>query len=942
MTPLPITPATWPLVSALLDEALALPAAERAAFIDSLSGEQAPLRDTLRALLAQPAGIETDAFLPQLTGAFDRAGSSELTASLTELAPGLHIGPYRLLRELGTGGMGSVWLAERADGTLKRQVALKLPRLAWGRGLAERLARERDILASLEHPHIARLYDAGVDRHGRPYLALEYVEGQPIDAYVAERRLPVRARLDLVQQVAAAVAFAHSRLVIHRDLKPSNILVTADGQVRLLDFGIAKLMEGDRTQETALTQLAGRALTLDYASPEQIAGAPIGTASDVYSVGVVTYQLLTGSTPYRLKRGSAAELEEAIAQADVQRASDAATDPAAKKALRGDLDAILNKALRKDPAQRYPTVDAFAQDLARHLNNEPVSAQPDAFAYRAGKFLRRYRYQSLAVATMLLASAAVSMTLAWQSSRVRAEAQRAEAAQAFLLKLFRANSRDQADPKKAREMPARELLRQGAQQLLADETIAAPVRKRLLAEVGTLMEEMSLHAEAVPVFEGQVRLLRDGGEAEAPELVRALTNLAAALQQTPRAKEGLPALREAEAIVARRGLERSEAAGILYAYLSQQLTDNAPDEAIRYAIRAVEVLRVAKPNSQSLLGALATVANGLRAKDPQTAERYASESLGVAEAVHGADHELTATTAMWLADIQAAVLRFDDARRNFERAEAIAAAKVPPEHYLPMQLDLRHGLLLADIGQTTLAMERLQRAADVALRSRGPDDVFYLPWALGNLSTAKLRAGDVTGAREAAERALALYAKAGKPALAAKYAEGVADVCIVQRDLTCASGHLDQARTFRKQGGTADEPGFRDGLLLRQAQIDLLRGEPASAEAAFASVVRAQMPPVTRFERYRFDAMVGLARVQVAQGRFAEAGATVRPVLDLPGDARRLYAETIAQALDLRRHLHASAGRCAEASADTKALADAWSLIGTQRSPPTAPACAPR
>ncbi len=510
------------------------------------------------------------------------------------------------------------------------------------------------------------------------------------------------------------------------------------------------------------------------------------------------------------------------------------------------------------------------------------------------------------------------------------------------MKLFRANSRDQADPKKARETPARELLRQGAQQLLADETIAAPVRKRLLAEVGTLMEEMSLHAEAVPVFEGQVRLLRDGGEAEAPELVRALTNLAAALQQTVRAKEGLPALREAEAIVARHGLEHSEAAGILYAYLSQQLTNNAADEAMRYALRAVEVLRVAKPNSEALLGALATLANGLRATDPQTAERYASESLGVAEAVHGPDHELTAVTAMWLGDIQAAVLRFDDARRNFHRAEAIAAVKVAPEHYLPMQLDLRHGLLLADIGQTTLAMERLQRAADVALRSRGPDDVFYLPWALGNLSTAKLRAGDITGAREAAERALALYAKAGEPALAAKYAEGIADVCIVQRDLACAGRHLDQARTFRKQGGTADEAGFRDGLLLRQAQIDLLRGEPASAEAAFASVVRAQMPPITRFERYRLDAMVGLARAQVAQGRSAEAGATVRPVLDLAGDARRLYAETVAQALDLRRQLHASAGRCADASADTKALADAWSLIGSQRSPPAAPACAPR
>ena len=246
----------------------------------------------------------------------------------SDLKAGALVGPYRLLRELGVGGMGSVWLAERADGTLKRQVALKLPRASWARGLAERMARERDILASLEHPNIARLYDAGTDAQGRPFLALEYVEGQPIDVYCSERALSIRQRLQLLLEVASAVTFAHSRLVVHRDLKPSNILVTADGQVRLLDFGIAKLMEGDRTQETQLTQMAGRALTLDYASPEQIRGEPIGTASDVYSLGVVAYELLAGAKPYKLKRGSAAELEETIATVDAPLASATAADPA--------------------------------------------------------------------------------------------------------------------------------------------------------------------------------------------------------------------------------------------------------------------------------------------------------------------------------------------------------------------------------------------------------------------------------------------------------------------------------------------------------------------------------------------------------------------------------------------------------------------------------------
>ncbi len=416
----------WPAISALLDEALALAPGERDTFVRQLDGERAKYRDTLLQLLAQATGVETDEFLATLP----RLSVARLAAddALAEPAAGATVGPYRLLSELGAGGMGTVWLAERADGTLKRKVALKLPRLAWGRGLAERMARERDILASLEHPHIARLYDAGVDQHGRPYLALEYVEGQPIDAYAQERGLSVRARLDLLLQVCGAVAFAHSRLVVHRDLKPSNILVTADGQVRLLDFGIAKLMEGDRTQETQLTQMSGRALTLDYASPEQIKGEPIGTASDVYSLGVVSYELLTGEKPYKLKRGSAAELEEAIASAEPPRASDATTDVAAKKALKNDLDAILNKVLKKAPGSRYPSADALAQDIERHLHGQPVQALPDRPMYRLGKFVLRNRWPLAAASTVLLTIAVGAGVSITQAVSAKAQAKRAGAA----------------------------------------------------------------------------------------------------------------------------------------------------------------------------------------------------------------------------------------------------------------------------------------------------------------------------------------------------------------------------------------------------------------------------------------------------------------------------------------------------------------------------------
>ncbi len=417
----------WPQINALLDEALALPASDRPAWLARLGGERAALRDTVARLLAVQAEVDTGDFLgtlPKLVLPLTDASG----AALNEAAAGELIGPYRLLSPLGQGGMGAVWLAERSDGQLKRQVALKLPRLTWGSAVAERLARERDILATLSHPHIARLYDAGVDGHGRPYLAMEYVQGLPIDVYCDQKTLPLPQRVQLLLQVAGAVAHAHARLVVHRDLKPANILVTEEGQVRLLDFGIAKLLEGEHTQETALTRVAGAAMTLDYASPEQIRGDPLTTASDVYSLAVVAYELLAGARPYRLQRGSAAELEEAIASAEPKRASEAARDVAVRNALRGDLDAILNKALKKRAEERYAGVEALAEDLRRHLRHEAVLAQPDRLAYRAGKFLQRHRLP-VAAGVVTAAALVAGTTVAWvQALRAEAERQLAVAA----------------------------------------------------------------------------------------------------------------------------------------------------------------------------------------------------------------------------------------------------------------------------------------------------------------------------------------------------------------------------------------------------------------------------------------------------------------------------------------------------------------------------------
>ncbi|MFT3913058.1 MAG: serine/threonine-protein kinase [Anaeromyxobacteraceae bacterium] len=337
---------------------------------------------------------------------------------------GDRVGPYVLLRELGRGGLGAVWLAERADGQLARRVALKLPRWAADpAGLHRRMARERDTLAAMEHPNIARLYDAGVDASGRPWLAMEYVDGEPLDRHAQARRLGVRERLGLFLQVADAVALAHARLVVHRDLKPANVLVTAAGDVRLLDFGIAKLLgEGESSSQT--TEVAGHAFTPDYAAPEQLEGRPVTVATDVYALGVLLYELLAGVRPYRLSRDVPGSYARALEQATAPPPSEVAP-PAARAALRGDLDVIVAKAMKRDPAERYATVHAFAQDVRRHLAGNPVQARPDGTGYRLRKFVGRHRLAVGAAAALVVTLAAGLGTTLWQARRAVAERDRA-------------------------------------------------------------------------------------------------------------------------------------------------------------------------------------------------------------------------------------------------------------------------------------------------------------------------------------------------------------------------------------------------------------------------------------------------------------------------------------------------------------------------------------
>ncbi len=418
--------ATWTELSRLLDQALDLSAERRLQWLNSLDSTRDEVKSTLRRLLSHFAAVGTDDFLCRLPSV-DCDKASLLSGSDNAI-----VGPYRLIREIGSGGMGCVWLAERSDGLLNRPVALKLPHRAWRHArLADRMAREREILCALNHPNIATLYDAGIAEDGQPFLALEYVEGEPIDEYCRVRALSLRARLALFLQVIRAVAHAHAKLIVHRDLKPSNILVTAAGEVRLLDFGIARLLEGSTPAGGALTELSGRALTPDYAAPEQIRGDALSVAADIYSLGVVLYELLSGARPYRLQRDSRGALEDAILEAQPRKPSEVAP-PGEGKAIRGDLDTIALKTLKKKPQERYATAHALAEDIERYLSHRPVLARPDRWSYVARKFVERHKAAVTAAAIVLLAVVAGGAIALWEAHQARAQKDRAEEARQFL------------------------------------------------------------------------------------------------------------------------------------------------------------------------------------------------------------------------------------------------------------------------------------------------------------------------------------------------------------------------------------------------------------------------------------------------------------------------------------------------------------------------------
>jgi eukaryotic-like serine/threonine-protein kinase len=900
MHKLRIDSASWATLNRLLDEALDRDPEAVEPWLSTLPADVAPLVPRLRELLTRAGALETEDFLETLP-------KIDVPAADTEQA-GAQVGNYRLLRELGSGGMGVVWLAERVDGLINRPVALKLPHGAWKRaGLAERMARERDILASLNHPHIAHLYDAGVTTEGQPYLAIEYVAGEPIDEYCTARALDIRARLALFAQVAAAVAYAHGKLVVHRDLKPANILVDARGHARLLDFGIAKLLDEGATRESRMTELSGRALTPDYASPEQIRGEPLTIASDVYSLGVVLYELLSGQRPYRLRRDSRGALEEAILAADPPPPSERA-GTAARRPLRGDLDTVVLKALRKEPQHRYATVHALLEDIERHLASLPVLARPDSRWYRARKFVARNRLAVSAASAVLVAIVAGATTAAWQAHVAIAQRERAEEVQDFIASIFR-----EADPTQGRgkALTASELLLQAERRLRGRAAATPALRAQMLTIIGESLFGLQDIKESARVLEAAAQARRAAPHDPALD-ARIQLALSQAYEYLGRNDDALAQLALAFDTLREGGLE----ADVLFvrAKLHESAMGLATSDYTR-AERAGEealaaALRITGPRSAEAATAMQFISKAylFEERAPEAIVR-SKEALDLTLSLNDGDYshprviesaQYYANALIHVGDLDAAATLVRDVTARAERVLGADSRMVGELLALGVPSELERGNVRAAV-----AMAR--RAVSIYLKDAEPNSTVHAyRLRLLGLSLLAARAGaEAEAALAEGVRVSALaWGPEGRP-----YGRGGHGLALAQLgrfaaaqaqiDLALAGSPTDsrsyhqamrnQGSLLRLQGRSADAIPWLEKAIaaadrdafdrsdravaygeLGLAQLDLGMTDEAgtsfaAAEALFATFQRDFASPA------RVDLLIGTGRVHLARRQFALA-----------------------------------------------------------------------
>jgi hypothetical protein len=898
MIELPCPPELWPEFSALLDAALDLPPEERMGWLQTLAPQHEQMRPWLLKVLNGSGRIETADYLdaPSLPG-----------PELSLFHPGQRIGPYVLERELGRGGMGEVWLARRDDGTVNRRIALKLPFAHLPAIALQRFARERDILAGLAHPHIARLYDAGTSLESQPFLAMEYVEGAPIVEHCDAQRMGLPQRLELFTQVLEAVQYAHSRLVIHRDIKPSNILVTAANQIALLDFGIAKLIVDGEAKETELTQYGNRSLTPSYASPEQIAGQPLTTGSDIYSLGVVLCELLSGALPYRTKRESRGALEEAILSVDPVKPSQIASDDTdafnrgvspvkLRKAIRGDLDTITLKALHKSASARYLTAQAFEEDIRRYLGNQPVLARPESAIYRAGKFLRRNKLAVGATAGMVLALL-VGLALAlWQARVARLEAHRAQAVQGFLLDIFRSSSMDQKDPEKGRHTTAQQLLDAGAKQV-NDKLKAFPESQELVMD--TLAEMyfgMGLSDDAANMRRQRIEVLKSQYGMHDLRVADALLSYAEDLSETAGRGPILAALNEAGAILEARRDSSSPIYGRLLLALTRYYRYVSIIKSRDYADKAVVFFRQAGDPGD--LGRALRYAGKTRDAlgDYEGGLKWHQEAIDNARLQHPEFGSWMVVLVAELSDGQKGLLQIAEAEKTLRTALELGRKFQGANHLQTLQVQLQLGQLLQQTSRRQEARALLQDALDIVTREDNKSASGETPEVMGFYGSLLLADGRPADAEP--------YLAADADDLKKNYpgSSPLARRLASQGEMLSQLGRYDEAEKTLAQSwqiwqstAAADaDPAMSNFFLLAQIRFYLSTGQPEHAQELLQRITlpshSAQLPILLDDTRAKIE----YAQSYLQQKRPAEALASAQGALEsVQRSPLRAYYQTL-------------------------------------------------
>ena len=782
--------------------------------------------------------------------------------------------------------MGSVYLAVRADDQYRKEVAIKLVSADGGnRRLVRRFLRERQILATLEHPHIARLLDGGVTERGVPYLVMEYVTGRRLDRYCDDERQTVAERLRLFEDVCRAVHYAHTQLVVHRDLKPGNVMVTDDGSVKLLDFGIAKLLDPEPgSSGETMTRAGGRVLTPEYASPEHLRGDPVGTASDVYSLGVLLYELLVGRRPFEdveslrdLERAVCSEAPprpsravEADPDPDLVARNRATTSARLKRSLAGDLDNIVLSALRKEPERRYSSARSLVDDIERHLTGFPVRARPDTIRYRSRKFVRRHRVVLAAGAVGLAALVAGLAGTAWQARRAAVEAAKANEVSQFVLGLFEAS-----DPSSSQgqDVTVRELLDRGAERARTELQDQPAVQAEMLGVLGDIYRKLSLYEEADELVGEGLAIRRDLYGPDDLRVAESL-NLLGSVRQ---ARGDLASAEEVYSEALRIRLNRLGGADTRVADVLNNLGVLARS-AGEFA-RADSLHRQALTIREAALGpdhvdvavSLKNLALVLHSMGRiQEAIPLYRRSLDLQVRITGEMHPEVGTTLNSLASALLATGAYDDAEEMYRRALAIQRQLLGSVHRSTASTLNNMARAVSARGEPAEAIGMIEEALRIREELLGPEHP-AVATSLSDRGKVLLELGRVEESRASLSRALRIYQEGAGPEH-----PGSAIIMGQLARTYLESGALDIADSLYIEALRIERSAWPEGHeelafpLIGLGRIRLARGDPAEAEQLFRQALdqRATLPPG---HWGVVEAKTWLARALVTLQRFAEA-----------------------------------------------------------------------